>query len=155
MRFDLVVNTLTMKAVRENKITLFGGDQWRPNVHVSDVAKAMISVLEAPLKKVSAEIFNVGSNENNFTINKIGELIKTVVPTAELIVEDRESDKRNYRVDFSKIQNDLGFRAEIKVERGILETAQALREGKYPDHTNQIYYNDRWYDQQWKDRDER
>lgn len=152
MRFDLVVNTLTMKAVRENKITLFGGDQWRPNVHVSDVARSIIAVLEAPLTEVGGEIFNVGSNENNFTINQLGEFVKLAVPTAELVLEEKKADKRNYRVDFSKIQNLLGFKAAVNVPQGIIETAQALRGGNYADHANSIYYNDQWYKQHWKGR---
>ncbi len=150
MRFDLVVNTLTMKAVQENKITLFGGDQWRPNVHVSDVARAIISVLEAPLTQISGEIFNVGSNENNFTVSQLGEFVKLAVPAAKLILEEKKGDTRNYRVDFSKIQHALGFKALVGVQQGIQETAQALLEGKYHDPTYSIYYNDKWYSQHWK-----
>ena len=63
MRFDLVVNVLTMKALTEKKIKIFGGDQWRPLVHVSDVARAIVLVLKAPISKVGNQIFNVGNNE--------------------------------------------------------------------------------------------
>lgn len=144
MRFDLVVNTLIMKAVRENKITLFGGEQWRPNVHVSDVARAVIAVLEAPLTQVSGEIFNVGSNDNNFTISQLGEFVKKVIPSAALVQEEGLGDKRNYKVDCSKIAH-LGFKAQVSVLQGIQETAAALAQGKYQDFTNSIYYNDKWY----------
>ncbi len=146
MRFDLVVNTLTMKAVRENKITLFGGDQWRPHVHVSDVGRAIILALEAPLSKVSGEIFNVGSNENNYTINQVGELVKETIPAASLIYQDNAVDKRNYHVDFSKIHHTLGFTAQVMLKQGVLETAQAFSGGFFSDHTNIIYYNDKWYE---------
>ncbi len=148
MRFDLVVNTLTMKAVRENVITLFGGEQWRPHVHVSDVARAIITVLKTPLAQVSGEIFNVGSKENNFTINQLGTLVKDNVPTALLIQEDGQGDLRNYRVDCSKITSSLGFQTQVSVQQGIQETAAALRAGQYHDAADPIYYNDRWYGQQ-------
>jgi nucleoside-diphosphate-sugar epimerase len=145
MRFDLVVNTLTAKAIREGKITLFGGDQWRPNVHVSDVAKAIITVLEAPVEKVKGEVFNVGSEENNLTINQIGKLIKENIPAAELLIEERDIDKRDYKVSFSKINQVLGFKNSLSVVEGIKEVANSLRAGKYENHCEDVYYNDRWY----------
>ncbi len=150
MRFDLVVNTLTMRAIKENKITIFGGEQWRPNVHVADVARAILAVLEAPLPLVSKEIFNVGSNENNFTINQMGLQVQKLVPGASLIYSEKKVDARNYRVDFSKIKQMLNFKAQMPLEQGIQETAAALRQGRYPDHTHPVYYNDRWYGQQGK-----
>ncbi len=148
MRFDLVVNTLTMKAVRDHQITLFGGEQWRPNVHVSDVARAVILVLEAPLAQVGGEVFNVGSNENNFTINQIANLVKEVVPSASLVYQNKEVDLRNYRVDFIKIQHLLGFTAQVTLQQGIVETAQAFSQGFFQDHADSVYYNDRWYGDQ-------
>ncbi len=148
MRFDLVVNTLTMKAVRENKITLFGGEQWRPNVHVSDVARAIIAVMEAPLSQVGAEIFNVGSTENNFTISQLGQLVKTTLPSVAVTHEESHGDQRNYRVDCSKLASSLGFRTQVSVQQGIQEIATALLAGHYHDVTDPIYYNYRWYGQQ-------
>jgi nucleoside-diphosphate-sugar epimerase len=148
MRFDLVVNTLTMKAIRENMITIFGGEQWRPHVHVSDVARSIITVLQAPLTQVSGEIFNVGSKENNFTINQLGTLVKDLVPAALLVQEEGQGDFRNYRVDCSKISSSLGFQTQVSVPQGIQETAAALRAGHYHDAADPIYYNDRWYGRQ-------
>ncbi|MFX0139322.1 MAG: NAD-dependent epimerase/dehydratase family protein [Candidatus Hodarchaeota archaeon] len=141
MRFDLVVNILTAKAIKESKITVFGGDQWRPLVHVSDVARAIIVILESPINKIKGEVFNVGSNKNNFTINQIGELIKQTIPSANLLIEDKDVDKRNYRVDFSKIQNILNFQAKFSVLDGIVEISRSLQEGKYPDYSNERYHN--------------
>lgn len=148
MRFDLVVNTLALKAFKEGKITIFGGNQWRPFIHVSDLARAITMVIEAPLEKVQGEIFNVGSNENNFTINQIGQLVKEIIPHAELITTETNGDLRNYRVDFSKIFRTLGFQPLVGVKQGIAETFRALQQGQYQDHQNNIYYNDRWYSQQ-------
>ena len=141
-RFDLVVNLLTAKAVKEGKITIFGGDQWRPNVHVLDVVQAIIRVLEAPLNKVSEEIFNVGSNQLNFTINQLGEKIKQLVPTAEILKKQVDGDKRNYKVDFTKIADNLDFEATMQLEDGINEIIQAFQKNKIKgDFYDEIYSN--------------
>src|SRR5216110_3646785 len=68
MRFDLVVNTLTVRAVVDGKIAIFGGNQWRPNVHCRDAARAFIRALEAPAGLVAGEVFNVGGDDLNHTI---------------------------------------------------------------------------------------
>lgn len=141
MRFDLVVNLLSAKAVKDGKITVFGGDQWRPFVHVSDAANSIVTVLEAPLEKIKGEVFNVGSTKNNFTINRVGELVKEIVPSAELLIEDKDVDKRNYRVDFSKIENVLGFGVKFNVIDGIKEIVQFSKENKYGDYCSEVYSN--------------
>jgi len=140
-RFDLVVNTLTAKALQEGKITIFGGDQWRPNVHVEDVSKAIITVLESPLEKCGGQIFNVGSEEQNLTIKQIGEMIKKEIPEARVIIEDKTIDKRNYRVDFSKIRNELGFKTEKNIIHGIAEIKKAFEKKEVTDYTLPIYHN--------------
>ena len=140
-RFDLVVNLLTAKAVKEGKITIYGGNQWRPNVHVTDVVKAIICVLEAPLDKISEEIFNVGSNNLNFTITQIGDKIKSIVPTVEIIRKEKDEDKRNYRVDFSKIAS-LGFKPSMELEDGIREVVHAFNTNTIKgDFYDEIYSN--------------
>jgi nucleoside-diphosphate-sugar epimerase len=120
-RFDLVINLLTAKALKEGKITIFGGDQWRPNVHVKDVAKSIISILESPLDNVGGEIFNIGNKENNMTINQIGKLIKKQTPEAELVIEKKLVDKRNYKVDFSKYEKAVNDKIKTTISDGILE----------------------------------
>ena len=76
MRFDLVINVLTAKALDEKEITIFGGDQWRPFVDVEDASEAYIKCLETPIEKVRGEIFNIGGDENNYKIIEIGKKIK-------------------------------------------------------------------------------
>ncbi len=146
-RFDLVVNTLTGKAVKEGKITIFGGDQWRPNVHVADVAKAIILSLEAPLEKVANNVFNVGSEVQNYTINQIGELVKQQIPTASLLIEDRDVDKRNYRVSFKRIRETLGFQPDHSLVDGIQEIKKALDEGVISDYKDLRYSNVRFLEE--------
>ncbi len=140
-RFDLVVNLLTAKAVVEKKITVFGGDQWRPFVHVDDAARAVMLAVEASKERVHNEIFNVGSNEGNMTLGMVGELVKKLVPDAELIDSGRDGDRRNYRVDFSKIRNILGFEPQWTVEQGIQQVIEALRSGKVRDYKAAMYSN--------------
>jgi len=77
-RFDLVVNLLTAKAVQEGVITIFNGEQWRPFIHVQDVAQAVVEVFLAPLKSVSGEIFNVGDDRLNYTLKQIAEKISII-----------------------------------------------------------------------------
>jgi len=140
-RFDLVVNLLTAKAVVDKKITVFGGDQWRPFVHVDDAARAVMLAVEAPKERVHNETFNVGSNEGNMTLGMVGELVKKLVPDAELIDSGRDGDRRNYRVDFSKIRNRLGFEPQWTVEQGIQQVIEALKSGKVRDYRAAMYSN--------------
>jgi nucleoside-diphosphate-sugar epimerase len=140
-RFDLVANLLTAKAVVDRQITIFGGDQWRPFLHVDDAAQALLQVLEAPLPLVRSQVFNVGSNEQNYTIRQIGEIIHRLVPEAELIPMDSADDPRNYWVDFSKIRNTLGFSPQRSVEDGVRQVLQAIRSGKVQDYKDARYSN--------------
>lgn len=140
-RFDLVVNLLTAKAVREGRITVFGGDQWRPFVHVQDAARAVFHALQAPLNVVNGEVFNVGSNEQNYTIQQIGEKIAELVPSAEVVSMGSDTDRRNYRVNFSKIREVLGYRPSWTLEMGIEQVKAALESGVIADHTDARYSN--------------
>jgi len=140
-RFDLVVNLLTAKAIKENKITIFGGDQWRPNVHVADVADTIIAVIEAPIDVVGGKTFNVGTEENNYTINKIGELIKKVISSANVIIEDKDVDKRDYKVGFSRVRNVIGIKMKMSVSDGIKEIKEAFEKNPDLDYTKSRYSN--------------
>lgn len=140
-RFDLVVNLLTAKAKKEGKITVFGGDQWRPFVHVNDAAKAVFMTLEANLELVRNEVFNVGSDEQNKTLGQVGEIIKQLVPEAELLDMGVDGDRRNYKVSFKKIRTKLGFKPDWSLEKGILQVIDALDSGKVKDYKDPIYSN--------------
>lgn len=140
-RFDLVINLLTAKALTEGKITVFGGDQWRPFVHVADVATAVLKSLEAPLPVVRGEVFNVGSNRQNYTIGQIGELIHAIVPEAELLEQGSGADRRNYRVNFDKIRRHLGFTPSWTVEAGVQQVIAAFERGEIEDYRDPRYCN--------------
>jgi len=140
-RFDLVVNLLTAKAKLEGKITVFGGDQWRPFVHVDDAALAVATVLEAPEEIVANQIFNVGSNDQNYTIQQIGEMVHDCVISAELIANTGDTDKRNYRVNFNKIRNQLNFVPHWTVRQGIQQVLDAIANGDISDYSDSRYSN--------------
>lgn len=141
IRFDLVVNLLTAKAVVDGKITIYGSDQWRPFLHVEDAATAVLKVLEAPLPLVRNQIFNVGSDSQNYTLQQVGETIRRLVPTAELIVMGEDGDRRNYRVNFSKIRRVLGFTPQWTLEQGIQQVIDALSSGLILDYRDARYSN--------------
>jgi len=140
-RFDLVVNLLTAKAVCDGEITIFGGSQWRPFVHVADVAQAVVRCLEAPLACVKAEVFNVGSDEQNYTINDIGEMIHRLIPEARLVNLGNGTDNRDYHVSFARIRNELNFKPRYTVEDGIRQIEAALRTGQIQDYRDKRYSN--------------
>jgi nucleoside-diphosphate-sugar epimerase len=140
-RFDLVVNLLTAQAVFDKEIHIFGGDQWRPFLHVSDAAHAVLMALEAPRNLVSNQVFNVGSNEQNFTIRQVGKIIHNCVPDARVVEEVQNADPRNYWVNFSKIRDTLGFTPEWTVEEGVQQVIHAIQSGKVSDYRDARYSN--------------
>lgn len=143
-RFDLVVNLLAAKAVVDRQITIFGGQQWRPFVHVEDAATAILQALEAPRDLVGREIFNVGSDAQNYTILQVGKLVQQIVPEAQLIERDSDTDRRNYRVSFTKIRNRLNFEPVWTIEQGILQVVEAIRTNKVGDYRDPRYSNVRF-----------
>ena len=143
MRFDLVANTMTLSLFRDNKIMIGGdGKQCRPVVHVEDVANAIIKAIESEKEAVSGEIFNVGSNEQNYTMLELANLVGSVVPCYETEFFG-EVDKRSYRVNFNKIAETLGFQVEYTPQRGAEEVYEALGSGKLvPDER---HYTIKWW----------
>jgi nucleoside-diphosphate-sugar epimerase len=142
-RFDLVVNLLAAKAVFDGRITVFGGDQWRPFLHVDDAARAVAQLLSLPPGR-GAEIYNIGSNHENYTIAGVGEIVKKIVPEAELVTQAADQDRRNYKVNFSKIQLMVGFRTKWSVEDGVRQVVSAIRAGEITDYREARYSNERY-----------
>ena len=126
MRLDLVVNTFTAHAFFNGKLRLFGGDQWRPNLHVQDAAEAFIAAAEADDARARGEIFNVGGNHLNYQVHQIAELVRTHVPHVEIEVVPSAGDQRDYRVSFDKIRHVLGFTPRFTVDDGVAEILRAF-----------------------------
>ena len=141
MRFDLVVNVLTLNAFVNGKIMIHGGAQWRPLVHVADAAKAYAMCLQAPLEDVGGEVFNVGSNEQNYQIRQLADQVAEVFPNVDVDTVPQSPDLRDYYVSFDKISSVLGYRVEHSVTDGIREIKQALEDGEIADHSHPRHYN--------------
>jgi len=142
-RFDLVVNLLTAKAHRDGVITIYNGGQWRPFVHVRDVARGVIAVLNAPTESVSGETFNLGDSRLNHTLAEVAELIERVYPGTR-VERVENADRRNYRVAFDKIRSALGYSCAISLDEGIRELKQMLDRGLVGDYTDVQYNNQRF-----------
>ncbi len=141
MRFDLVINILTAKAATEGKITIFGGNQWRPLLHVDDAAEAYIRCLETPIDEVRGQVFNVGSNQQNYKILELGTMLQSIIPNVRIENKGELTDERNYNVAFDKISNVLGYKTARTVQDGILEIKHAFDEGTIGDYTDKRYSN--------------
>lgn len=146
-RYDLAVNVMTAKAVTEGQITIHGGDQWRPFVHVDDIARALVLALRAPTEKVAGETFNVGSDEQNHQLKEVGEIIQRLIPRAAVLTNDLVTDKRNYYVHFTKIRETLGFTPAHTLEASIFEMKEALDTGEVLDYRDRRYNNHQFLSQ--------
>lgn len=142
-RFDLVINLLSARAIQDRTITIYNGQQWRPFIHVRDVVEAIVVALKAPARVVSGEIFNVGDSQLNYTLQEIAQIVQDILPgtTVEHI---QNSDQRNYRVNFDKIRNRLGFRASYTIHAGIEEFKLAFESGVISSYKDVAYNNQRF-----------
>lgn len=146
LRLDLSVNILTNHAINKKKITVFGGNQLRPNLHINDYADLCKLLLTAPTNKIANQIFNCGIE--NMTIMDIAKTVKRVVEelfpeNGELPIEVVESnDLRSYHINSDKIKRVLGFSPKRSVEEAIRGLCAAFKEGKIPNSfDDDKYYN--------------
>lgn len=140
MRLDLMVNTMTARAVAEKKVRVTGGSAWRPHVHVEDVARAFMLAAESPSRQVTGEVFNVGSNENNYTIADTARIVAEAIPGTRIEYADSVDDARSYRVSFDKIRHVLGFQPRYTVGDGVRQVRGLLEDGSV-DPADLHYYN--------------
>jgi nucleoside-diphosphate-sugar epimerase len=144
-RFDLVANLFTAQAFNDGVITVIGSQQWRPFVHVRDLARAIVCVLDASPVAVQSQIFNVGDRRLNMTIGQLAGTVRDVTsryrPVEVVVHEQAAADRRNYAVSFEKIRSHLGFEAETTLEDGIAEMARNFAEGRYGPYRHAVYSN--------------
>lgn len=134
-RLDLVVNVLTMKAALGEKLRVFGGDQWRPILHVKDVASAINFGINNNL----SGLYNLG--EQNITIKGVAENIVKLIPGSSVSYEDiLFEDRRNYRVNFNKILN-TGWLPEYDFDGGVLDMYKVFNEKRIKNLANPLYHN--------------
>jgi len=143
-RLDLVVNNLTASAHSTGIVKMLSkGTSWRPLIHVRDVVKAFIKVINASKEKVAGEIFNVGINEENYTVRQIAQQVNEMIPGSRIeYAKNAATDPRSYKVDFSKIRNKIGFKADWNLKDGINEISSHL---KKKDFTEDDFKNKNFY----------
>ena len=139
-RLDLVVNILTNLAFNKRNITIFGGDQLRPNIHIQDMIRAYELVIEAPVEKVSGEIFNVGYE--NMKVKEIANLVQEVVGPDVTLEYKKTDDNRSYHISSKKIEKNLGFKSKSTVRDAVIDLKIALEKGFLPDSlSKENYFN--------------
>lgn len=139
-RLDVIVNILTNHAVNNGKIRVFGGTQYRPNIHIEDMVDLYLHLLEEDSGRINGQIYNAGYE--NHTLLEIAEMVKRAVdPALEIAVEETD-DLRSYRVNSDKIRQQLGFTPKRTIENAVVGLVEAMRDGKLPDSmNNSLYYN--------------
>jgi nucleoside-diphosphate-sugar epimerase len=136
MRLDLSVNILTNLAVNSGKITVFGGAQLRPNLHIQDMADVYTLMIEAPAEKIAGETFNAGYQ--NLTIARIAEIVRDVVrqeypDRGEITIETTTTnDPRSYHINSDKIRRTLGYAPKRTVEDAVRDLCRAFKQGLLP-----------------------
>ncbi|MBI4383896.1 MAG: NAD-dependent epimerase/dehydratase family protein [Nitrospinae bacterium] len=140
-RFDLVLNLFVAKAIKEGKFYVDGGNQFRPMVHVADVADGFVACLEAPIEKVRGEIFNIGSNEQNLRIEDLGKEVVRLIPTAEMVCSPGKTDARDYWVYFDKVKNAIAYEPRISIEEGIEELIEFIAKDQSLNYKDNRYSN--------------
>ena len=139
-RLDLTVNILTNHAVNNRKITVFGGQQKRPNIHIEDITDLYIKALDYDDRKINKKIFNAGYE--NLTLMEIAQMVKiSIDPHLEIVVE-KSDDLRSYHISSKKIKDELGFVPKHTIENAIQDLKEAFEKGllKNP-MNNSLYYN--------------
>ncbi|MEO8604512.1 MAG: NAD(P)-dependent oxidoreductase [bacterium] len=142
MRFDLMVNTMTACAMAHGAIKVSGASQWRPHLHVQDAAQAFLCAVEARAGK--EKIFNVGSDEQNFTVGEIAEHVAKQVPNTTIEYAPDAQDLRSYRVTFDRIRSELGFKADRTVDDAISEVGELMHSGVVADFRHDQFHNAKW-----------
>jgi nucleoside-diphosphate-sugar epimerase/CBS domain-containing protein len=141
MRFDLVVNTMSMKSFVDGRIQVFGGGQWRPLLGVEDAAEVYARCLEADLGKVGNQVFNVGSDAQNYRIEEVAGIISTALGGIPIHRDHSNLDARDYRVSFAKLSETLGFRPGQTIADAARAIVASLRSGDIRNPAQRIYYN--------------
>lgn len=141
IRFDLTVNEFTRNATIKGEQEIWGAQFWRPYCHVDDLAASVVLVLESPEEKIRANVFNVGSTSENYQKGMIMEEVCKIVPNVKVNYVDSSENPRDYRVNFDKIKNELGFSITKKVPDGINEIYTLVKTGIISDPFEQKFRN--------------
>jgi len=139
MRFDLTINDFVKQLYFNKKLKVYDSLTWRPYCHVKDFSMIINKIININFSNRSVEIYNCGNNKNNFTKNDIIKKIKKFIPNGKIDYTDvKGTDKRNYRVNFDKLEKQLKFKTKYSVEYGIKEIILSLKKNFYKVKKNSI-----------------
>jgi len=139
-RLDVVVNILTNLAYHKRKISVFGGDQLRPNIHIEDMVDAYITLVDATHNIINGEIYNVGCQNNS--VRELAEIVKKVIgPDVELETIPTD-DNRSYHISSEKIKKDLNFETKNSIEQAVKDLKRSFELGILPNSlSDEKYFN--------------
>ena len=139
-RFDLVVNILTNLAFNKNIITVFGGKQLRPNIHINDMVNAYMQIIETSKEKIAGEIFNVGFQ--NMSVLEIANMVKNNMKKKIDLKIEKTDDNRSYHISSNKILNKLNFKTSFTVENAIQDLIKSFNNNLFKNSLeNENYFN--------------
>jgi len=139
-RLDVVVNILTNLAYHKREITVFGGKQLRPNIHIKDMARAYLMLLETDISNLNKEVFNAGYE--NHTVNDIAKMVKEVIGEDVILKIEKTDDNRSYHISSKKIRDKLGFVNKYSIEDAIYDLKVAFDKKILKDTlSNENYFN--------------
>ena len=139
-RLDLTVNILTNHAVNQQIIRVFGGDQYRPNLHIEDMCRAYLEVLRQPVAKVNGQVFNVGAD--NMKVSEIAHIVASHVDDSIEVRVEPTQDQRSYRISSERIAEAIGFRPKFTIIDAVLDLQRAFTNGQLPNSlTDPAYFN--------------
>ena len=130
MRLDLTINEFIYEMFHKKELLVYDPDTWRPYCHVLDFARLIHDVIKDENKNTKGEIFNAGSNKNNFTKRQIVKLISKYIKDCNVTFQERGSDPRNYKVNFNKVKKYLNFEPKYNVEDDILNLINSIKRFK-------------------------
>ncbi len=139
-RFDLVVNILTNHAYNNKEIKIFGGNQLRPNIHITDMCNSYLCLLEADKNLINGEAFNVGFE--NHSVNKLGDIINQSLGGSIKILKVPSNDDRSYHISSKKISTTLGFVPNFTIQEAVIDIKRAFEKKMFKDSlSNEMYFN--------------
>ena len=139
-RLDVVVNILTNLAFNKRRIKVLGGSQLRPNIHIKDMSRIYIKLIESKKELVNGQIFNAGYD--NMTVNEIANTVKKVIGQDVEIEKEISNDNRSYHISSEKIKKILKFEPKFTIEDAVIDLKEAFEKNKLPNSlTDSIYFN--------------
>jgi len=130
MRFDLTVNEFVKDSLFKKKLEIYEPNTYRPYCHIKDFSRIIYLVLKKESTNLDREVFNCGSNNNNYSKIQIAKILKKRFKDLEIVINKNVQDKRNYKVDFSKIKKVLKFRSKYNINYGVTEIVNFLKKDK-------------------------